>query len=76
MPDSVALAPDAAPWLAELQTRIHSARQRASLVVNRDLAPLSWRIGGDILARQGREGWGVKVIDRLAQDRCAAPFQT
>jgi hypothetical protein len=27
-----------------------------------------WGIGRDILGRQGREGWGTKVIDRLSAD--------
>ncbi len=27
-----------------------------------------WKIGRDILASQKREGWGAKVIDRLARD--------
>jgi len=35
---------------------------------------LYWQIGRDILARQDREGWGAKVIERLAQDlRSAFP---
>jgi predicted nuclease of restriction endonuclease-like (RecB) superfamily len=29
---------------------------------------LYWQIGRDILARQRNEGWGAKVIERLAQD--------
>jgi predicted nuclease of restriction endonuclease-like (RecB) superfamily len=29
---------------------------------------LYWSIGRDILARQDAEGWGAKVIDRLAKD--------
>lgn len=68
------LPTDYAAWLAELKTRIHSAQQRASLAVNRELVLLYWQIGQDILARQGREGWGSKVIERLAQDlRSAFP---
>ena len=63
-----------AEWLAELKTRIHSAQQRATLAVNRELVLLYWRIGRDILERQVREGWGAKVIARLAQDlRTAFP---
>ena len=63
-----------ADWLAELKTRIHSAQQRATLAVNRELVLLYWQIGQDILARQSRKGWGAKVIDRLAQDlRTAFP---
>lgn len=61
-------------WLAELKTRIHTAQQRAALAVNRELVLLYWQIGRDILERQSREGWGAKVIDRLAHDlRIAFP---
>jgi len=61
-------------WLAELKTRIHSAQQRAALAVNRELVLLYWQIGRDILQRQSREGWGAKVIERLAHDlRTAFP---
>jgi predicted nuclease of restriction endonuclease-like (RecB) superfamily len=55
-------------WLTELKTRIHSAQQRAILTVNRELVLLYWQIGCDILARQAKQGWGAKVIDRLAHD--------
>ncbi len=61
-----------AEWLAELKTRIHSAQQRAALAVNRELVLLYWQIGQDVLQRQGREGWGAKVIERLAHDLRAA----
>lgn len=33
---------------------------------------LYWQIGRDILARQAQQGWGAKVIERLAQDLRAA----
>lgn len=57
-----------ADWLAELKSRIHNAQQRAALAVNRELVLLYWQIGRDILDRQSREGWGAKVIERLAHD--------
>lgn len=57
-----------ADWLARLKKCIHSARQRATQAVNRELVLLYWQIGRDILDRQGREGWGAKVIERLAHD--------
>ena len=61
-------------WLAELKTRIHHAQQRAVQTVNRELVQLYWQIGRDILERQSREGWGAKVIERLAHDlRTAFP---
>ena len=57
-----------AEWLLDLKSRIHTAQQRASLAVNRELVLLYWQIGRDILARQAEQGWGAKVIERLAHD--------
>lgn len=68
MPEIVPLPFGYADWLVELKTRIHIAQQRAALAVNRELVLLYWQIGRDILARQSNEGWGTKVIERLAQD--------
>ena len=61
-----------ADWLADLKGRIHTAQQRATLAVNRELVALYWHIGRDILARQAAQGWGAKVIERLAHDLRAA----
>ena len=61
-----------ADWLRDLKTRIHTAQQRAALAVNRDLVLLYWQIGRDILARQASQGWGAKVIERLAHDLLTA----
>ena len=74
-PASLAAIPAGyADWLAELKGRIHIAQQRASLAVNRELVALYWQIGRDILERQAEQGWGAKVIDRLAHDlRTAFP---
>lgn len=54
--------------LADLKQRIRTAQVRAALAVNRELVLLYWGIGKEILARQDHEGWGTKVIDRLAKD--------
>jgi predicted nuclease of restriction endonuclease-like (RecB) superfamily len=54
--------------LQELKTRIRGAQVRAALAVNRELVLLYWSIGRDILNRQGTEGWGTRVIDRLSHD--------
>ncbi|NOZ57061.1 MAG: DUF1016 domain-containing protein [Calditrichaeota bacterium] len=54
--------------LETLKARIRSAQVRAALSVNRELVLLYWQIGKEILERQRREGWGSKVIDRLAND--------
>ena len=61
-----------ADWLADLKSRIHTAQQRATLAVNRELVLLYWQIGQDILTRQAQQGWGAKVIERLAHDLRAA----
>jgi predicted nuclease of restriction endonuclease-like (RecB) superfamily len=57
-----------ADLLHNLKERIRAAQVRASLSVNRELVLLYWQIGRDILARQEAQGWGAKVIDRLAVD--------
>lgn len=63
------LIPDGyADWLADFKARIHNAQQRATLAVNRELIVLYWQMGRDILARQAEQGWGAKVIERLARD--------
>jgi predicted nuclease of restriction endonuclease-like (RecB) superfamily len=74
-PASLTTAPTGyADWLQDLKARIHSAQQRAALAVNRELVLLYWQIGRDILARQAEQGWGAKVIERLAHDlRTAFP---
>ncbi len=64
-------------FLTELKDRIRHAQLRAALSVNRELVLLYWSIGRDILARQKDQGWGAKVIDRLAADpRTAFPEMT
>ncbi len=60
--------PGTADRLADLKTRMRQARLRLVLAVNSALILLSWRIGRDIRERQTRDGWGAKVVDRLARD--------
>ena len=55
-------------WLSELKIKIHNAQQRATLAVNNELVRLYWQIGNEILTRQEKQGWGAKVIERLAHD--------
>ena len=55
-------------WLSELKIKIHNAQQRATLAVNNELVLLYWQIGNEILTRQEKQGWGAKVIERLAGD--------
>ena len=62
------LPADYADWLSQLKRDITQSQQRAALSVNAELVQLYGRIGRDILQRQSAQGWGAKVIDRLAQD--------
>jgi predicted nuclease of restriction endonuclease-like (RecB) superfamily len=57
-----------ARFLAGIKERIRTAQVRAALAANAELVLHYWEIGGDILANQARQGWGAKVIDRLAAD--------
>src|SRR5437773_7876222 len=69
MTDRLALHPEGYDdFLHDLKERIRVAQVRAALAVNRELVLLYWQIGRDILARQQQQGWGAKVIDRLAHD--------
>ncbi|MCW2081856.1 putative nuclease of restriction endonuclease-like (RecB) superfamily [Bradyrhizobium diazoefficiens] len=64
-------------FVGDLKQKIAAARHRASLSINRELVTLYWTIGRDILERQEREGWGARVVDRLAGDlRLAFPEMT
>lgn len=56
------------PLLAEIKARVHAARLKAGLAANQQLLQLHWDIGRLILERQQRNGWGAKVIGRLARD--------
>jgi predicted nuclease of restriction endonuclease-like (RecB) superfamily len=70
--NEIMLPADYQDWLKTLKNRIQAAQQRAVLAVNLELLQLYWRIGRDILLRQQEQGWGAKVIARLAQDLRAA----
>jgi len=54
--------------LTRLKTQIRTAQVRAAVAVNQELVLLYWGIGKEILTRQQADGWGTKVIGRLAAD--------
>ena len=77
VPPSVAPPAETAPpgyerFLADVKARIQSAQVRATLAVNAELVQLYWTIGRDILSRQHEQGWGAKIVQRLADDLRAA----
>ncbi len=55
-------------WLKQLKEQIYSAQLHTHLQVNAGMLALYWYIGNEILIKQEREGWGTKIIDRLATD--------
>ncbi len=69
MPEQTSLFPDGYDdFFRNLKERIRSTQVKAALAVNRELVLLYWQIGREILQRQQEEGWGAKVIERLARD--------
>jgi DUF1016 N-terminal domain len=55
-------------FLQAIKERVRVARLRAVAAANQELLRGYWEIGAEILRRQQEEGWGAKVIDRLAAD--------
>jgi hypothetical protein len=51
-----------------IKKRVRTAQVKVALAANAELVLHYWEIGRDILASQKREGWGAKVVDRLAND--------
>jgi len=54
--------------LKSLKEKIRQARQRTILSVNKETLKIYWEIGNIILIQQKQEGWGAKIIDKLAAD--------
>ncbi|MGI9091880.1 MAG: PDDEXK nuclease domain-containing protein [Mycobacteriales bacterium] len=67
-PTDLALPADYQQVLDDLKQAVRTARVRAHQAANTELIALYRRIGEAILDRQQAEGWGTKVIDRLAGD--------
>ena len=70
MPDQPSLFSDSSytEFLNGLKARIRRAQVKAALAVNRELIYLYGQLGHEIKAKVELEGWGSKVIDRLAKD--------
>ncbi len=75
-PDQL-LPPDYSQLLADLRGRIAQERVRVVVTANSAMVLLYWDIGQVILQRQAAQGWGAKVIERLATDlKLAFPEMT
>ena len=68
MADLISTSTSYQDLLARLKNQIRTAQVRAAVAVNQELVLLYWGIGREILERQASEGWGSKVVDRLAHD--------
>jgi predicted nuclease of restriction endonuclease-like (RecB) superfamily len=68
MADLISTSKSYQDLLARLKNQIQTAQVRAAMAVNQELVLLYWQIGKEILTRQEVEGWGSKVIERLAKD--------
>jgi predicted nuclease of restriction endonuclease-like (RecB) superfamily len=67
-PRDLALPTGYTDLLGELKTRVRAARITALRTVNTQLIELYWSIGNTILERQAIDGWGSRVMSRLADD--------
>jgi predicted nuclease of restriction endonuclease-like (RecB) superfamily len=54
--------------LLGLKKKIRQARQKAAVAINKELLSVYWEIGRAIMEQQQQQGWGTKVIERLAMD--------
>ena len=62
------LPSDYGRWIQSIKDRVRNAQFRALVAVNVELMLLYWDIGRAILDRQAAEGWGTKVVQRIATD--------
>ncbi len=54
--------------LSDIKDRVRNAQHRAILSANAEMTLMYWDIGQLIASKMEREGWGAKVIPRLAVD--------
>lgn len=59
-------------FIEDIKKEIQKQRIRVVLNANSSMICLYWRIGNAILQKQEKEGWGAKVIERIAKDLKAA----
>jgi predicted nuclease of restriction endonuclease-like (RecB) superfamily len=54
--------------LAAVVECVQAGRQRAVVAANQELVTTYWAVGNEIVGRMDAEGWGARVVDRLAAD--------
>ena len=55
-------------FIEAIKKEIENQRLKVVLNANSSMICLYWNIGKAILQKQEEEGWGAKVIDRMAKD--------
>ena len=55
-------------FIEEVKKEIQKQRISVVLNANSSMICLYWNIGRAILQKQEEEGWGTKIIDRMAKD--------
>jgi len=55
-------------FLNFLKDYIRRSQIQAAVAVNQELITLYWQIGQSILSKEHEQGWGAKVVQRLASD--------
>ena len=68
IPTDYVLPKDYTQWRTKIVSLIEQAKLQAVLNVNKEMLALYWKIGNDILQKQGQLGWGAQVIKQLSID--------
>ena len=67
-PNLSEMSDDYLNFIEEIKNEIQNQRISVVLNANSSMICLYWKIGKAILQKQEEEGWGAKVIDRMAKD--------
>lgn len=54
--------------LRDLKEKIKSARVKATVAINNALLSIYWEVGDTIRVQEQTEGWGTKIVEKLATD--------
>ena len=68
MTNPAALPDDYPRFLDQFKRHVRQARTQAARTVNTELLVLYWDLGRALADKQQAQGWGTRVIDRLAED--------
>lgn len=55
-------------FITSLKTKVRSAQIKGAIAVNKELIKLYWEIGKDLVEKQEKDGWGNRVLEKVAVD--------